>query len=127
MNTRCNSPVPHIYVTHFQIAMKRVTEYNESLDTPPAKRQFAPESPIVALSKRAPREVVRATIPATTRSICRFLDDGYIDALIKRHRTDARYRKYFRDHDVEDIRKIMRSYLSPGLLKSSTMAKRQML
>jgi hypothetical protein len=57
-----------------------------------------------------------AAAPLFAEQSCRLTNDGYIEALVKKHGSDERYRNFFRKNSVEAIGNLLRQCLAPALL-----------
>jgi hypothetical protein len=111
MLTPFSTPIIRSMFAHQQYTMsKRNTPSNDS-DLPPSKRQTK-----LGFSASVTAYAEAVAEPVSTETSCRFLSDGYIEALVKRHRNDERYREFFNKNDVEVISKLLRECFTPALL-----------
>jgi len=75
---------------------------------PPLKRQAV--LPFLATKSKevAPKKII------STPSSCRLMD--YVVVLMKKHRSDERYRVFFEKHSANDITSSLRASLTPATL-----------
>jgi hypothetical protein len=79
---------------------------------PPPKRQSTLTS-----RKQAVAQPKAAAEPLPADSSCRFTGEGYIQALVKKHASDERYREFFCKNSVQDVGKLLRRCFTPALLE----------
>ena len=75
------------------------------------------ESYVLSAKRRVVQINEEATPELKNQQRCRFLNDGYLEALRSRHISDDRYREFFQENPLESISKTLRACFSPTLLK----------